>query len=69
MTNKRILDEANKILISLRKLQDRARKIVDRACRTRFYTPPHIDNVLDALDELSNFDLEDSIVNAYDYED
>ena len=39
MTNKRILDKANKILISLRKLQDRARKIVDRACRTRLYTP------------------------------
>ena len=69
MTNKRILNEANKILTSLQKLQERARKIVNNAKETREWLPPHINDVIDTLDDLISFDLEDAIVNAYDYEE
>ena len=68
MKNKTIIDKANKILISLQKLQDRARKLVDENV-SRNYIPPHIEQLLDTLDGLANFDLEDAVVNAYDYED
>ena len=64
-----ILDQANKILVSLQKLQERARKIVVKATDDGVaWLPPHIQNVVDTLDDLVGFDLEDCIVNAYDYE-
>ena len=69
MTNKRILNEANKILTSLQKLQERSKKLINVASEGKFYIPPHIQDVLNALDDLASFDLEDSIANAYDYED
>lgn len=68
MTNKRILNEANKILTSLQKLQKRCNNLIYNACENREWLPPHIQQVIDTIDELSNFDLEDPIVNAYDYE-
>ena len=68
MTNKRIINEANKILSSLQKLQARCNNLIYNASENRAWFPPHIQKVIDAIDELSSFDLEDSIVNAYDYE-
>ena len=68
MTNKRIINEANKILSSLQKLQARCNNLIYNASNGREWLPPHIQKVTDTIDDLSNFDLEDSIVNAYDYE-
>lgn len=69
MTHKKIINEANKILVSLQKLQERARKIVVKATDDGIaWLPPHIQEVIDTLDDLVAFDLEDCIVNAYDYE-
>ena len=67
MTNKSIINQANKILTSLQKLQAKARKIVDDNV-ARNYIPPHISQLLDTLDDLANFDLEDAIVNAIYFE-
>ena len=69
MTNKRIINEANKILTSLQKLQARCNNLIYNASKDREWLPPHIQKVIETIDELSSFDLEDSIVNAYDYED
>ena len=74
MKNKTILNEANKILISLEKLQQRATKLVNKAEGFRPngnipYYPPHIEKVLETLEDLASFDLEDCLVSAYDYED
>lgn len=69
MKNKTILNEANKILQSLQKLQERARKIVVKATNDGIaWLPPHMRDVIGTLDDLVSFDLEDCIVNAYDYE-
>ena len=68
MTNKRIINEANKILSSLQKLQTRCNNLIYNASKDRVWLPPHVQKVIDTIDELSSFDLEDSIVNAYDYE-
>lgn len=67
MKNATIINQANKILTSLQRLQQRARKIVDDNV-SKNYIPPHISQLLDTLDDLANFDLEDAIVTAYDYE-
>lgn len=69
MKNTTILNEANKILKSLQSLQNRCEKLFAKAVKDRSYFPPHIQRVLDTIDDLSSFDLEDAIVNAYDYED
>lgn len=68
MTNKRIIKEATKILESLTKLQTRCINLVNNANEGRVYLPPHIQNVIDTIEELGSFDLEDSIVSAEDYE-
>ena len=69
MTHKKIINEANKILVSLQKLQERAKKIVVKATDEGVgWYPPHIQEVINTLDDLVGFDLEDCIVNAYDYE-
>ena len=65
-----VINEANKILQSLQKLQERCRKLLKKAeYDTPKWYPPHINEVLSTIEDLSNFDLEDAIVNAYDYED
>ena len=63
-----ILNKANKILQSLQKLQERCNKLLNDVNSSTNYIPPHIDAVLNDLQDLASFDLEDSIVNAYDYE-
>jgi len=69
MTHKKIINEANKILVSLERLQERARKIVVEATDDGIaWLPPHIQKVIDTLDDLVGFDLEDCIVSAIDYE-
>ena len=68
MKNTTIINEANKILQSLQKLQTRCNNLIYNVSAKRDWLPPHIQNVIDTIDELANFDLEDSIVNAYDYE-
>ena len=68
MKNLTIINEANKILQSLEKLQARCRKLTLKAS-AKEYIPPHVEEVLSVLDDLASFDLEDAIVNAYDYEE
>lgn len=70
MKNTTIINQANKILISLQKLQDRANKILNKSGynEDKWYEP-HILDLLETLSDLSHFDLEDSIVNAYAYEE
>ena len=68
MKNTTVLNEANKILISLEKLQQRATKLVKKAEDSKPYYPPHIARVLETLEDLASFDLEDCLVSAYDYE-
>ena len=69
MKNITIINEANKILTSLEKLQTRCNNLIYKVSAKREWLPPHIQKVIEVLDELSNFDLEDVIVNAYDYEE
>ena len=67
MRHKTIINEANKIFISLQRLQERCRKLLTEAEKdiSTYYTS-YIEDVLEKVEDLSNFDMEDVLVHAYE---
>lgn len=65
MTTRKLLNEANKILDSLRRLQDRCDNIICKfVAEQKEEQPEHVKEVIRALYDLSDYDLEDAIYNA-----
>lgn len=65
MRNKTLINEANKILESLRRLQDRCYKLICKYNNeAKEEAPEHIEELKNALYDLSDYDLEDAIYNA-----
>lgn len=69
ITRKQTIRRAKQINAKLEKLQDEIRLLVSKIEDTQLDILPHINQLKNTLWDLASFDLEDSIINACDYED
>lgn len=68
MTRKQAIKRAEQIDNMLKNLQNKVDNLLDQMANEYMDVYPHLHELMNTLEDLKSFDLEDSIVNAKDYE-
>lgn len=68
MTRKQAIKRAEQIDKMLKNLQNKVDELLDNMTEGYMDMYPHMQQLMNTLEDLKSFDLEDSIINAKDYE-
>ena len=68
MTRKQAIKRAEQIDNMLKNLQNKVDDLLTNMSKEYMDMYPHMTELMNTLEDLKSFDLEDSIVNAKDYE-
>ena len=68
MTRKQAIKRAEQIDNMLKNLQNKVDDLLTNMAKEYMDMYPHMTELMNTLEDLKSFDLEDSIVNAKDYE-
>lgn len=68
MTRKQAIKRAEQIDNMLKNLQNKVDDLLTNMSKEYMDMLPHMTELMNTLEDLKSFDLEDSIVNAKDYE-